>query len=148
MLHEDIVNFETWLENNEYNMHTKWRFITWPVVSSLKRRCFSKADNQARFLSWRKARQDSFNLSSFIIQRSETRSLRDVYLTKGRSCAISRYFVIPAFLFEIHLRWLENEVPGKLKSVSFMRYCILKFLPLSNFIKFPRVLLIFQMIFR
>lgn len=56
-------------------MHTKWRFITWPVVSSLERRCFSKADNQARFLSWRKARQDSFNLSSFIIQRSETRIL-------------------------------------------------------------------------
>lgn len=140
--------FRKWLENNEYDMHTKWRFITWPVVSSLERRCFSKADNQPRFLSWRKARQDSFNLSSFIIQRSKTRSLRDVYLTKGRSCAISRYFVIPAFLFEIHLRWLGNEVPGKLKSVSFMRYCILKFLPFYNFIKFPLILLIFQMIFR
>ena len=93
---ESVADSNRNLKKRELTHATKWRSFFCRGKS-----CFRKADNEAFF---REARQDSFNLSSFIIQRSETRSLRDVYLTKGRSCRDTWHLVILAFLFEIRLR--------------------------------------------
>lgn len=108
-------------------MHMNRNRVTWSLVSSLESRVFVKQTTKSAFF---RSRKHTAGFVQFILIHNST--IRDAILARRllnerKELRDTRYFVIPAFLFEIHLRWLGNEIPGKLESISSIWYYISKF---------------------